>query len=79
MKSKERVLTAITRREPDRVPIDYEYNGGIDLRLKRHFGLKPDDDEGLRRALHVDFRGVSAPYVGPELHAPIDGRRINLG
>ena len=78
MKAKERVLTTIARREPDRVPIDYDYNSGIDRRLKEHFGLKPDDAEGLRQALHVDFRGVGAPYAGPEIHAPVEDRRVNM-
>jgi len=78
MKPKERVLITIAHQEPDRVPIDYEYNSGIDRRLKEHFGLKPDDAEGLRKMLHVDFRRVDAPYVGPELHAPVEGRRINM-
>ncbi len=78
MTSKDRVLTAISHREPDRVPIDYICNNGIDRRLKNHFGLKPDDDEGLRQALHVDFRSVAARYAGPELHAPVSGRHIDM-
>ncbi len=53
---KQRVQTAIAHREPDRVPIDYAANPGIAGRLKQHFGLQPGDDEGLRRALGVDFR-----------------------
>lgn len=78
MKSKERVLTAIAHQEPDRVPIDYACNGGIDGRLKEHFGLKSDDAEGLRKMLHVDFRGVGAPYAGAALHAPVKDRRISM-
>ncbi len=78
MTSKERVLTTIAHREPDRVPIDYECNPGIDRRLKDHFGFDPGDNEGLRQALDVDFRSVAAPYVGPSLHEPIEGRHINL-
>ncbi len=66
--SRERVLAAFRHQEPDRVPIDYSANPGIDRRLKDHFALAPDDDEGLRRALGVDFRWVSAPYRGPRLH-----------
>jgi uroporphyrinogen decarboxylase len=77
MTSKERVLTAFACREPDRVPIDYSANPGIDARLKENFGLGPDDGEGLRRALGVDFRGVGAPYVGPKLHADVPGRRVD--
>jgi uroporphyrinogen decarboxylase len=68
MTSKERVLTTLSCEVADRVPIDYAANPGIDIRLKEHFGLKPDDGEGLRMVLGVDFRGVSAPYVGPRLH-----------
>jgi uroporphyrinogen decarboxylase len=68
MTSKERVLAFFAHEEPDRIPIDYSANPGIDRRLKAHFGLAEDDDEGLRCVLGVDFRGVSAPYVGPRLH-----------
>lgn len=64
------------RQHADRVPVNYEANAGIDCRLKGHFGLKPDDDEGLREILGVDFRGVGAPYVGPRLHEDIPGRGI---
>ena len=71
MTPKERVLAALTHQEPDRVPVDYSANPGIDLRLKQHFGLKEDDDEGLKQALGVDFRGVGAPYRGPDLHEDI--------
>ena len=36
MTSKERVLTALAHEEPDRVPINYSANPGIDARLKKH-------------------------------------------
>ena len=77
MTSKERVLTAFARQEPDRVPINYEANPGIDGRLKAHFGLDPKDGEGLRRQLGVDFRGVGAPYCGPQLYPELPGRKID--
>jgi len=77
MTSKERVLTAFHRQEPDRVPVNYFANPGIDRRLKEHFGLAADDAEGLRQALGVDFRGVSAKYVGPPLHREVPGRRVD--
>ena len=77
MTSKERALTAFARQEPDRVPVNYFANPGIDARLKAHFGLKKDDNEGLLRALGVDFRSVGAPYVGPRLHPDIPGRHID--
>ena len=77
MTSKERALAAVARQEPDRVPINYSANPGIDGRLKKHFGLKKDDAEGLRKALGVDFRTVNAPYVGPKLHADVPDRSVD--
>jgi uroporphyrinogen decarboxylase len=76
MTSKERVLKTLAHQEPDRVPINYSANPGIDGRLKEHFGLKPDDGEGLIRALDVDFRSVGAPYRGPRLHKDIPERGV---
>jgi uroporphyrinogen decarboxylase len=78
MTSRERVLKSFNHEEPDRVPIDYLANPGIDARLKTHFGLRADDDEGIRQALGVDFLEVAAPYVGPPLHEQLPGRRIDL-
>ena len=42
MNSKERVLTTLASQQADRVPIDYFANGGIDARLRAHFGIAPD-------------------------------------
>ncbi len=78
MKSKERVLTAFASAEPDRVPLEYSANPGIDGRLKQHFSLAADDQEGLRRALKTDFRNVNPPYVGPKLHADVPGREVDI-
>jgi uroporphyrinogen decarboxylase len=78
MTSKERVLTAFGHGRPDRVPIDYLANPGIDRRLKQHFRLSPDDDEGLRRELGVDFFEITPPYCGPPLHAAIPDRTIDM-
>jgi Uroporphyrinogen-III decarboxylase len=74
--SKQRVLTAFDHREPDRVPINYSANYGIDCRLKARFGLGVDDNEGLARQLGVDFRGVEARYTGAKLHADIPERGV---
>jgi len=76
MTSKERVLTAFSNREPDRVPVNYLANPGIDRRLKNHFGLREDDHEGLLHALGIDFRGVGASYHGPKIHQDIPGRGV---
>lgn len=74
--SKERVLRAFACQEPDRVPVNYFANAGIDAKLKRHLSLAPDDGEGLRLALGVDFRGSGPAYKGPKLHADIPERGI---
>ena len=77
MTSKERVLATLARQTPDRVPINYFANGGIERRLKEHFGLQPDDWQGLLNALGVDFRDVGAPYTGPRLHPEIPDRGVD--
>lgn len=73
--SRDIVLTAFAHSEPERVPVNYASNPGIDGRLKAHFKLSSNDDEGLRRALNVDFRQVEPVYTGPKLHAddPVRG------
>lgn len=78
MTSKERVRLAFAHEIPDRVPIDYYANPGIDARVKQHFGLSLNDDEGLRRALGVDFFEVIPPYNGPKLHADLPDRRVDM-
>jgi len=78
MTAKERVLTAFARQIPDRVPINYSANAGIDRRLKEHFGLRQDDHEGLLAALAVDFRGVGVNYTGPRLHADTVGGGVRV-
>lgn len=78
MSSKQRALAAFAHQQPDRVPLDYSANPGIDLRLKKHFGLDTQDDEGLLNALGIDFRYVWAPYVGPGLFEPVEGRTVDI-
>jgi uroporphyrinogen decarboxylase len=78
MTSKERTLATLAHEKADRVPIDYCANAGIDKRLKAHFGLAADDDEGLKQALRVDYRYVIAPYRGPKLHADIPERGVKV-
>jgi len=77
MTSKERVLTTFARQKPDRVPINYFANPGIDARLKEHFGLQREDKQGLQNILGVDFMSVKAPYTGPRLHKEITGRNVD--
>jgi len=78
LSSKERVRTAFAHEEPDRVPLDYLANPGIDARLKQHFRLASHDDEGLRQALGIDFFEVIPPYIGPPLHQEMPDRKIDL-
>ncbi|MDR3709539.1 MAG: uroporphyrinogen decarboxylase family protein [Capsulimonadaceae bacterium] len=75
--SRDRVRTTLAHCEPDRVPIDYVGNGGINRRLMAHFGLGGSDYGGLLDALNVDFRTVGAPYSGPRLHAEIPGKNVD--
>lgn len=75
--SKERVRAVLAHGIPDRVPINYCANAGIDGRLKAHYGLEAEDGEGLARVLGVDFRGVGAPYIGPPLHPEVPDRSVD--
>ena len=77
MNSRERVLTTLEHREPDRVPIGFESHGDLSQRLMDHFGV--EDRLGLFRALGIDGFSVNAEsyvfpkYVGPELSMEKDG------
>lgn len=78
MNSKERVLAVLNHQEPDRVPLSYAgANADIDSRIKSHFGLAPDDNDGLLAALQVDTRRVYVAYTGPCIHPDVDGRQVN--
>jgi len=77
MTSRERVLTAISHAEPDRVPIDYGANPGITRRLMTHYCLEANGYGDLLDVLGVDFRYVGAPYTGPCLHAEIPGINVD--
>ena len=79
MTPKERVLTAFSHKEPDRIPMNYLANAGIDKRLKEHYELSLDDHEGLRQKLGVDFRAVAPAYKGKRLHNEIDGLNVDPG
>ena len=78
--SKERVLRTFAYQAADRVPINYSSNPGIDQRLKAHFGLQPDDGDGLLRQLGVDFRGhlgaLSRPAITRRSARDVGGYRV---
>jgi uroporphyrinogen decarboxylase len=78
MTSKERVKTVFSGGVPDRVPVNYSANAGIDRRLKAHFGLAEDDHDGLRFKLGVDFRPVGPPYIGRKLHLDIPEHGVQV-
>lgn len=77
MKSKERVLTSFANQEPDRVPINYLANPGIDRCLKKYYGIGINNDEVLLDMLGVDFRGINVPYIGPKLHEDVPERMVS--
>ena len=77
MTSKERVLATFKYQKTDRVPINYHSNPEIDRQLKKHFGLREDDNEGLLEILGVDFRRIGVPYIGPRLHNKVKDRRVD--
>jgi uroporphyrinogen decarboxylase len=71
MDARERVLTALAHRQPDRVPLDFSGTPEVWEMLRRHF--RTDDDEVILRVLSVDLRGVRGRYVGPPLPRYPDG------
>jgi len=77
MNARERVRRTFEFERTDRVTIGYEANAGVHARLCAALGIRPDDMESLYRALGVDYRGIGAPYTGPELFKAPPGRQVN--
>jgi uroporphyrinogen decarboxylase len=77
MTSRERVLRTFNFEKTDRVPIGYDVNPGIHRRLCALLGISPDNGEELRQALGLDYRGIGAPYTGPDLFPQREGRRVD--
>ncbi|MFB3879737.1 MAG: uroporphyrinogen decarboxylase family protein [Armatimonadota bacterium] len=64
MTPRERWLAALTRQQPDRVPMDYRATSEATERLLAHLGLR--DMGALLRRLHVDAPASVGPsYTGP--------------
>ena len=76
MTSRERVLTALDQRQPDRVPVNYIGTPEIDAALTAHFGAHTMDP--VLDILDIDLRGVAPRYVGPKLRTWPDGRFENI-
>ena len=84
MTPRERVMTAISHREPDRVPLDFLGTNELVTAVEDYLGLEPDSPderfpaflaphEELLTAFHIDVRFVAPRYVGPELEVFEDG------
>jgi hypothetical protein len=72
MNPKKRVLTAITRRAPDRVPMDFSATPEVLRRL--HSALNTSTHRQLVERLHVDIVDIRG-MVGPVYCSPIPKER----
>ena len=75
MTSRERVIRTFQYEKTDRVTIGYEANPGVHQRLKAALGVS--EDEQLLEALGVDYRAISAPYIGPQLFQVPENRMVD--
>ncbi len=73
MNGRERLLAALDRKSPDRLPVFYQGTPEVDAQLCAHLGM-PDVD-ALRSLLGQDTRTVGPTYVGPILRTFPDGSR----
>jgi uroporphyrinogen decarboxylase len=71
MTPRERVLTAVDRRMPDRTPADYKAEPEVNRYMMDY--LKVDNYEDLLRRLEVDIRRLEPRYVGPPYRTFEDG------
>jgi uroporphyrinogen decarboxylase len=88
MTPRERVMTAVNHREPDRVPLDFYAVAEELAAIEQHLGLtaQPDPDfphymaahEALLEHLHTDVRFVAPRYIGPELETFPDGSFMDV-
>jgi len=62
LSSRERVLTAIAHREPDRAPVTFDAEPEVIQALMRHFGVATRDE--VWNALHADTRLVGVDHHG---------------
>ena len=63
MTHRERVLTALAHKEPDRCPWDLWATSEVFERLRKHLGVA--DDEAVLRHFDVDLRTILGPsYAG---------------
>ena len=77
MTSKQRVVKTFMHEKTDRVTIGYEANENIHRRFAQALGIRDGDLEKVFQALGVDYRGIAAPYIGPELYHAPENRRVD--
>jgi len=65
MNSRERVRTALSHRQPDRVPLLLWMTPVINARLQDHFGVGTEDE--VLECLDIDVRWLNPDYNGPAL------------
>jgi uroporphyrinogen decarboxylase len=76
---RERVLTTIEHKEPDRIPLDTWMSKVAQDRLCRYFHISLETDpygrwhDGLMERFHIDIRRPEPPYIGPTLEVYPDG------
>lgn len=88
MTSRERVMTAINHREPDRVPLDFYAVPEEIAAVEELLGLQAQADhdfphpraahEQLLQYFHIDVRFVAPRYIGPELEKFDDGSFMDV-
>jgi uroporphyrinogen decarboxylase len=71
MTSYERVMTALSHKNPDRPPINYDATPEMNEILKRH--LKIESQEELLCYLGADIRYVAPKYIGPKEFIGVSG------
>lgn len=64
MTPRQRVITALNHKEPDRIPIGYISTFEAKEKLKKYLNIK--DDSALLKRLGVDLRFVYPEYIGPK-------------
>lgn len=77
MSAKERVRRTFNLEKADRVTIGYETNAGVHGRLAKALGIPDGNMEAIYEVLGVDYRGIGAPYTGPQLHTAPPNRRVH--
>ncbi len=75
--SRKRVLAALDREVPDRVPMDYSAIPGLHSRVCRALGMPDEDMNALKRRLNVDFQVLDIPYKGPRLFPERENRQVD--